>query len=296
MTRPWIAKLFAGRTARPAPTPRPRTRLPRFLTLAALALSLLAAPAARAADFTWSSARNITADADVLATGTLVAAYNVGRAARPGVPGVPSTAVNGVTFAPFAVTYHTTSASAGNFTLTFSTEAFGVDFSGVNPLTPITGLSSSYRTLLSSGAVDEARGSAGTITITMSALTPNQSYTFQFWAMDSPRILTLNPNLVQATAGNSVTLSSNTSSMNGGLGQYAVGTFVADATTQDILLSGVDMAGSFPLINAFQLRTVAPVPEPATVGLAASAGLAGLGALQRLRRRATTQPEVASAS
>jgi hypothetical protein len=54
-------------------------------------------------------------------------------------------------------------------------------------------------------------------------------------------------------AGNAVSLLSNTSGgAAGGIAQFAIGTFVADAATQTITFSG-------PLqdtLNAFQLRTV----------------------------------------
>jgi hypothetical protein len=49
-------------------------------------------------------------------------------------------------------------------------------------------------------------------------------------------VLTLNS--ITSTAGNSVTLRENTTAaFQGGVGQFAIGTFTADATTQVISLS-----------------------------------------------------------
>ena len=69
----------------------------------------------------------------------------------------------------------------------------------------------------------------------------------------------------------------NTSNSNGGLGQFAIGTFIADATgSQSITFSPSSNAG--PTLNGFQLRVV---PEPSTFAML---GL-GLPALLAFRRR-----------
>jgi hypothetical protein len=57
-------------------------------------------------------------------------------------------------------------------------------------------------------------------------------------------------------------------------GQFAIGTFTADATTQTLYMETINIAQSH--INAYQIRLI---PEPS------SALLGGLGLLALLRRR-----------
>ena len=82
-----------------------------------------------------------------------------------------------------------------------------------------------------------------------------------------------------ATAGNSVLLDGNIHDSDGGLGQYAIGTFVADSPTQAISFRSPRSTNG--ALNGFQLRNVSPpIPEPAS-------GLFGLAlcGVMMLRRR-----------
>jgi hypothetical protein len=96
-----------------------------------------------------------------------------------------------------------------------------------------------------------------------------------------------------AAATNSVTLSANTSGsqsgpgpgVDGGIGQYAVGTFTADSTSLSITFNGPALTSSQPLINGFQLRTVA-VPEPSTYAMALAGLACGGSVVFRRRKRA----------
>ena len=75
-----------------------------------------------------------------------------------------------------------------------------------------------------------------------------------------------------------ITLSSNSTGAFGGLGQFATGTFTADATTELVTFTGEGT------INGAQLRDITPAtPAPEPAGLALFG--VGLGALGLIRRR-----------
>jgi len=208
---------------------------------------LALASVSHAATVTWGAAQNITGDSDVSAAGTLVGAV----ALRPG-NGNGNTTVNGVTFTgvnPFVTT------TSGVFS--FSGITSGLSFSSGNP--PFSTLSPSYQSLLTTA-------SSSGFTLTMSGLSVGATYAFEFWSNQ-----TAAPNsLTTATAGNSVTLSSDPSGADGALGQWAIATFVADLSTEQVVFSG---AGK---VNGFQLRVfpaASAVPEPGS----ALAGMLALG-------------------
>jgi hypothetical protein len=96
-------------------------------------------------------------------------------------------------------------------------------------------------------------------------------YEFQWWSNLSG---TNPPQAHGASAGNSVTLIDNTSGLEGGLGQFAIGRFTADSAIQVINFAPVPPNGSqaFAQLNAFQLRSV---PETSSV----LAGILPLGVL-----------------
>ena len=231
----------------------------RALPAVLATLALAAATAAHAAVVTWGAAQNITGDSNVSTAGTLVGAFNTGAV------GVPPTTVNGVTFQSFAVPHLTFGATVGNFAIASGAafSSFNTAFGSGSP--PFTNLSAQYQTLLRSGIRNGNNG----FTLTMSSLTVGTQYAFQWWANGSD-LFSFGNFPVVASAGNSVTLFTNPTDTNGGLGQFAIGTFTADATTQAINFGG----SAAPNLNAFQLLAVAPVPEPGS----ALAGLLALGA------------------
>jgi len=156
----------------------------------------------------------------------------------------------------------------------------GNSFGSGNP--PFANLSASYQTLLSSLAISNAR-----FTLTMSALTVGHVYQFEWWRMETDLVVVVT---TTATAGNSVTLAGTTDPAHGGpqggpLGQFAIGTFTADAPSEQIVFTHDQLA----IINAVQLRDLTlaaspAVPEPSTFALLALGGGA-LAGWRRWRKR-----------
>ena len=238
------------------------------LSLTSIALGFVLS-SAQSAPITWSSATNISGDTNVVTTGSLVRAFNLGTT------GVQSTTVNGVTFDPFAVPNDlgTGSVTNGNFTLGFrgGREANNTIFGSSSA--PFSSLSSSYKSLLESGAGDGVFNTSARLTLTISGLSSGTAYSFQWWTNDSGK--NLPDGTTTATSGSSVVLDFNTTNTGGGLGQFATGTFTADAATQVITFT---TSSEVALLNGFQLRAV---PEPSTW----AAMLIGAASLLAFRRR-----------
>ena len=213
--------------------------LRQFARLALLVIATLSLPAAAHASLiAWGSPQNITGDSDVSTVGTLVVAYNLGGA------GVASTTVNGVTF--FGIN------GGGN-----TAGSVAVD--------PFMGLSAPYQALLSSNTLSGA--------FVIFGIVSGQDYQIEFWNNISN--VSASSNLV-LTSGNSVTLSSNTSSAIGGIGQFVLGTFVGDASNfQTVVVGGNQHT------NGYQLRAI---PEPGSTGLLAL-GVCVSGLFLRSRRK-----------
>jgi len=238
-----------------------------------------------AAVINWGSAQTISGDSDVSTTGSLLYAYNIGNSA------VQATTVNGVTFAPFVFpdrSAFVTSSGTGSVTFTeFGGALWGIATLGAGS-TPYSNLSSDYRTLLDFGG---GATPYETITAALGGLTIGQQYQLQWWASNAANIRSPGDyDLVstQASATNQVTLDDNVTDAVGGLGQFVIGTFTADSTTQTLTFEGV--AGD-PLINAFQVRAVpepSAVPEidPNSLGSVLALVLGSLGLLERRRLKA----------
>jgi hypothetical protein len=233
----------------------------------AILLALPFLPAlAPAASFNWGTPQDITGDTDVSLNGNLIGAFNVGDI------GVPGTTVNGVLFQSFAAPGG--NGTVGNFTTT-SGFSFASNTGAGSPNPPFTALSAPYQSLLESRVAV-----LSSLTLTISGLMIGTQYEFQFWTSNSSDD---NSYDTTATAGTSVTVFSNQQGVEGGLGQFAIGSFTADAATQMIDFSGVEVA----FLNAFQLREIPAgngVPESgstlALLGLVAT----GLAFVQRRLR------------
>lgn len=252
-----VASGIAGKTPPMKPTDcRMVKSLRRGFAAGGLTVLTAMAPAATEAaglmpTIDWTSpgmgAYDISGEADVRTDGTLMVAVNLGSTA-------PVTMVNGVPFMGFG--------NEAFQTLTGSTE------------TPFASLTEPYQNLLSLGMV------AGYVTVGFGDLIPGHLYLFQWWSNDSL------PNeetgqlqvLPEDHPDNALVLSSNVTASAGGLGQYGVGTFIANEEGLTIRFEGLD--GAPAVLNALQLRDLTPVPEPG-VALGLSGLLAGALLLRR---------------
>ena len=223
------------------------------------------AASSHAAVITWQTPTTISGNTDVSTTGTLDRAYNMTNQSGSGA------GVNGVSFLAFNVTSNTTtSATVGNTTVAASSgNLFSTLANGSSPsAAPFSSLSSAYGTILGQAVrinVD--------MTLTLNSLTVGQTYQLQIWTNKS----TANSYAFTATAGNSVALDSNTTNVNGGVGQFVLGSFTANAVSQAVTFT--PNSGAFVEFSAFQLRAI---PEPSSIALLT---LGGAGLLFASRRR-----------
>ncbi len=221
---------------------------PQALIWLALAVGFyLAAVTGFAASLTWGVPTTMSGDTDVNTNGTALYAY-----ARGITTG--TTNVNGVTFV--AVTGHATW-GGGNITFSANFQGDLTPFATTNQ--PFAGLSTPYQTVLKGCAYGDVTSG----TVTLNNLIPGHSYAVQVWAADTrTNFATRVENIV---GGNTVTLAYNVTHAAGGLGQYTIGNFVANSTSQVFTLtSTVEVQ-----LNAINLRDVGVYAfNPARVNLA----------------------------
>lgn len=250
----------------------PSSFLTKKLLRSVCAAAALLAASAQAAPVVFGTPTTISADTDVATTGTLERALNFGQS---NAPAVASTTINGVTFDPFAVASGngTTTVSLGNTSLTSTGGGF---LRGSNGFGAGTGISAAYGSLLDQAFFTSSNNS--NVTLTLSGLTIGNSYLVQFFVQDS-RSFGAGATVTVNSGGNSATLDYNNTEAAGGRGQFVTGTFTADAATQAFTFVPTSNA----IINGFQLRTTAVIPEPSSLALIGVAGAAAL-AVKRLRR------------
>ena len=187
----------------------------------------------QAASITWAAPVNITGDTDVSTVGTPLYAETWGA----------STTVNGVTFA-----FDSSKTGDANVTIAFPASG-GVNSTVVGGGTsaPYSQLSTAYQKLVQ-GLVYGGTGATGTTTagiVTLGGLTVGNCYQVQIWINDSRSGAAGGANsyptrtaFLGSAGGNSMGLAhyvgGTSSSPAGGLGQYVLGTFTADATSQVI--------------------------------------------------------------
>lgn len=224
-----------------------------------------------AADVNWQTPVTISGDIDVSLVGSLVSAAN------PGDTDVGDTTINGVTFTAMPLSGNPTMSSDGVFTIAESQSTLSAGTGRyATAATPYANLSVAYRQMLGPLIYSDA---AETYTITANNLTIGQEYLFQYWANLSSadfgeEELDIN-RTISVISGNAVTLDGNTTNDNGGLGQFVIGAFVADATSQVFTVQADGGVPAVPpLSQGFQLRAI---PEPATAVLTSLASFVLLG-------------------
>lgn len=200
-----------------------------------------------------------------------------GRIPRPAT-------VNGVTFLALGVPDDTNAATSGIFTLNLNLSlsgntGFGTTAGAYGQLPTAT------QNLLQSGSFSQN----DQINLTMNGLVPGQLYTFEYWANNAGNFTGYGYQVDRAYSGTAATGTFGQAIANtgtplgnsplGAVGQFEVGTFTADATSQSVFFTtrGQDAVE----LNAFQLRTV---PEPSTYALALLGGAGLLGAARRSHR------------
>lgn len=226
---------------------------------------------AQAATITWNVS-NIANDlTQVSTTGSLHAsAYGINGGSTSSFDG-PSETINGVQF---------TDAS----TLDSATNQDNIGSrAGSYPGQPTPG----FRQLFEHGSRNTANADQS---ISFTGLTSGNTYQIQIWVTDNGGTAGTQAIALGNGSGASPTYGVDPSLLfevtEGGYGQYAIGTFIADATTQSFKvrkwgnLTTTPVAQSNTYVNAWQLRDLGVVPEPS------AALLGGLGALLLLRRRA----------
>ena len=192
----------------------------------------------QAASITWSTRALITGDADVSTNGGLLYAYDDSNI---------SATVNTVNFAAG----NSASTFGGNITISgyywYNTTAFG-SMTG----TPWDNLNTNYQSVLQGGVY---ASSGNTMSVTLSNLTVGHPYLLQVWVCDTRIGASNRTETVTSSGGNTLTLDYNNTSTNGGVGQYAIGTFTADAPTQVFTMTGAQPAtGNSAQLNAIQVR------------------------------------------
>ncbi|MEP4078013.1 PEP-CTERM sorting domain-containing protein [Haloferula sp.] len=213
--------------------------------------AIVAAGAAQAATISWETAQNIAGDSDVSLSGTSVYAYSYG--------GTDET-VNTQEF----IGMDGSPGGNADIGLTFDRDGNPDTFAGTT--TPFTSLTTGYQSLVGSSSWGRQ---VLTGTVTLNGLIIDQAYSVQIWMNDSRDRTDWN---IRTSTLDGAAVDHNTTDAHGGLGQYIIGTFTADAASQDIAVVSL----TAPQIAAIQLRAV---PEPS------SAALLGLGGLALVLRR-----------
>jgi autotransporter-associated beta strand protein len=242
---PQIKCARKSKPVKPTPKKDSTMNIRNMILLACAALA--AAPlSAGAAAITWSTPTTISADSDIYTAGTFISAYNLNTAGAGTINGVTFTGGNGRALGSY---FGLTSATAyGGFTQPNGT------------------MGAAYKTLLANGAY----GLKGA-TLTLSNLVSGHQYAVQVWAcaafggMPNTRHTTYT-----SAGGNTASLQNNNTGAAGGVGQFSIGTFTADAATQAISVNS-DWTGD-AYMNAIQLRDLGGTATTGAPGFSPAGG------------------------
>ncbi len=216
----------------------------KLVTAATLFIAASAFTSAiQAAPISWSTPFDSTGSTDVVNNGVFVEAFNMGA-------GASDVTVNSVDF------------TATNAILNKS--------SSTSFLSGATSGDSAYDDLLDS--LDFGNGTSHSIEIGGGDLKIGTTYTIQAWFTDLRSCCNGRTMVLGDGGANTVDINAS----GAGLGQFAIGTFVADAGTQTLSLASPGFGNVH--LSAYQVREV---PAPATLALMGLA-LLGFG----IRRRA----------
>jgi hypothetical protein len=220
----------------------------------------LLATAANAAQIAWQPVQNIAGASDVSTAGTYFGSW---------APANVSLAVNGVTF-------------QANDLPSFTIDSwFQGNYNGFG--SPNTS-DANYNTLLSS-AHFSSDGTGGSFS--WDGLTVGHTYQVQLWTEDTRNIGKRRwENIYEVNYGDSGTSGALNFPADGTspVGQFDLGTFVADASTQRIAFETWCNVGGGQCaqVNLFQVRDLTDVPEPSSLALLLAGGL---GLLRSFRRQ-----------
>jgi hypothetical protein len=197
------------------------------------ALATLVCFAAQGAAILWNVPVTIAADADVITNGSAVFACDWNKSVQT---------VNSVVFTAPGVGV-TVTGLAGNYAAFVNGTA-----------APATSLSTAYMSILTAAQYDASGTPPAAGTVALNNLMIGHQYAVQFWANDSRIYGASRHQTVTSSGGNTVTLAFNTGGAVGGLGQYTVGTFTADAPVQVFTAQG----NTATQVHALQLRDITP--------------------------------------
>jgi hypothetical protein len=213
---------------------------------------------ANAAAISWSATQNTSGPSDIVSGGTVVLAYNGTNAAADVGNNVT---VSGITFV------------SDNY------------LSGPNNTASFIGANTSGDTNYDALLTRNTFGGGTSPTLVLPGLTSGQDYLLQVWFIETRTINTPPLNNRVMTYGDNeaveslVNVAGDPSGTGMSLGQYAIGTFTADGTTQELHL----IANDFGNAHFAALLVRQAIPEPQSIVLI-GLGLVGLASLGRAQR------------